>query len=160
MNKYIKMLIAVAICLAVGYYSGEFTQTSVHTWFPTLVKPFFNPPNWVFMPVWTILYIVMGVAAGLVWDEYESDKFEVRNALVMFAAQLLLNMLWSILFFALQNPLLAMLEIVILFLVVYETYHKFKTISKTAGYLLIPYMVWVGFAMILNISIWYLNREV
>jgi len=155
-----KILICVATCLAVGYYSGQATQTSVNTWFPTLVKPFFNPPNWVFMPVWTILYIIMGISAGLVWDKYESDKYEVRNALVMFAAQLLLNMLWSILFFALQNPMLAMLEIVVLLLVIYETHYKFKHISKTAGNLLVPYMIWVGFAMVLNISIWYLNREI
>jgi len=155
-----KILVCVATCLAVGYYSGQVTQESVHTWFPTLEKPFFNPPNWLFMPVWTILYIIMGVAAGLVWDKYESDKYEVRNALVMFTAQLLLNMLWSILFFALQNPMLAMLEIIVLFLMIYETHYKFKNISKIAANLLIPYMVWVGFATILNISIWYLNREI
>ena len=155
-----KILICVATCLAVGYYSGEATQTSVHTWFQTLEKPFFNPPNWLFMPVWTALYIIMGVAAGLVWDKYELDKYEVKNALTMFAAQLLLNMLWSILFFALQNPLLAMFEIIVLLLIIYETYLKFRDISKIAGYLFIPYLIWVGFAMILNISIWYLNREI
>jgi len=88
------------------------------------------------------------------------DKYEVKNALTMFAAQLLLNMLWSILFFALQNPMLAMFEIIVLLLIIYETYLKFRDISKIAGYLFIPYLIWVGFAMILNISIWYLNREI
>jgi len=157
-NKYVKIILCVSVCLAVGYYSGQATQSSVNTWFPTLNKPFFNPPNWVFFPVWTMLYIFMGIAAGLVWDRYESNKYEVKNALVLFTAQLLLNMLWSILFFALQNPMLAMLEIFVLLLLIYETYYKFKKINKMAGYLFIPYLAWVGFASILNTSIWYLNR--
>jgi len=155
-----KILVCVATCLAVGYYGSLATQSSVNTWFPTLEKPVFNPPNWLFAPVWTMLYILMGIAAGLVWDRYESDKYEVKNALVIFAAQLLLNLLWSILFFGLRNPMLAMLEIVVLLLIIYETHYKFKNISKMAGYLLVPYILWVGFATILNIAIWYLNREI
>jgi len=155
-----KILVCVATCLAVGYYASLATQSSVNTWFPTLEKPVFNPPNWLFAPVWTMLYILMGIAAGLVWDRYESDKYEVKNALVIFAAQLLLNLLWSILFFGLRNPMLAMLEIVVLLLIIYETHYKFKNISKMAGYLLVPYILWVGFATILNIAIWYLNREI
>jgi len=159
-NKYMKILVCVATCLAVGYYSSLATQSSVNTWFTTLEKPFFNPPNWLFAPVWTLLYILMGTAAGLVWERYENEKFEVKMALGLFAAQLLLNMLWSILFFGLRNPMLAMLEIVVLLLLIYETHYKFKNISKIAGYLLVPYMVWVGFATILNVSIWYLNRDI
>lgn len=158
MNKYIKIIICVAVCLAVGYFSGEATQSSVNTWFPTLVKPAFNPPSWVFFPVWTALYIMMGIAAGLVWDRYKTDPYEVRYAMSFFLVQLCMNALWSILFFGMQNPFLAMIEIVLLWLLIYETYTKFALIHKTAGYLFIPYLLWVSFAAALNASIWYLNR--
>ena len=106
----------VATCLAIGYFSGMATKSSVNTWFPNLIKPSFNPPSWVFAPVWSMLYIMMGIAAGLVWNRIETNKEAVKKALVFFAIQLALNALWSILFFALHNPLLALLEIVLLWL--------------------------------------------
>lgn len=158
MNKYLKIAVCVATCLAVGYLSGVATQSSVQTWFPTLEKPVFNPPSWVFMPVWTMLYILMGVAAGLVWDKMENDKHEVRTALLFFIMQLALNALWSVLFFALRNPLLALIEIVVLWFMIYETWYRFKTIDKTASLLLVPYLAWVSFAAVLNAGIWWLNR--
>lgn len=158
MNKYLRIAICVATCLAVGYLSGLATQSSVNTWFPTLVKPIFNPPPWVFMPVWTVLYIFMGIAAGLVWNNIDHDKDDVQKALLFFIAQLALNALWSILFFGLKNPLLAFIEIVVLWLMIYETWFRFKSIDKTAGYLFVPYLAWVSFATVLNGSIWWLNR--
>jgi benzodiazapine receptor len=158
MNKYLKIAVFVTTCLAVGFLSGLATQSSVNTWFPTLVKPVFNPPSWVFMPVWTLLYIMMGIAAGLVWDKIDSDKERVKNALLFFIIQLALNALWSILFFGLKNPLLAFVEIVVLWLMIYETWYKFKPIDKIAGYLFVPYLAWVSFATVLNGSIWWLNR--
>jgi len=158
MNRYTKIAIMVATCLVVGYFSGLATQSSVNTWFPTLVKPSFNPPPWVFMPVWTFLYVIMGVAAGLVWNRIDYDKEEVRKALLFFAIQLALNGLWSILFFGLKNPLLALVEIVVLWLMIYETWFKFKSIDKIAGYLFVPYLLWVSFATLLNGGIWWLNR--
>ena len=157
MSKYAKIILMVVICLAVGYISSTVTQSGVKTWYPTLVKPFFNPPNWVFAPVWTALYILMGVAAALVWDKINVQKEDVKKALLFFGVQLLLNSLWSYLFFGLHNIFLAAIEIVILLLLIYETFVIFKRIDKNAGYMLIPYLAWVGFATMLNISFLYLN---
>jgi len=158
MNKVSKILVVVVTCLVVGYFSGMVTRSAITTWYPTLIKPSFNPPNWFFAPVWTMLYTMMGVAAGLVWDRMEQEKELVKKALVSFAIQLALNALWSYLFFGLKNPMLAGIEIIILWLMIYETYVKFVKINKTAGYLLIPYLLWVSFASVLNASIWWLNR--
>lgn len=158
MNKYLKIIICVAICLTVGYLSSIVTQSSIETWYPTIEKPSFNPPNWVFAPVWTLLFILMGIAAGLVWDKITTDKELVKKGLLFFGVQLTLNALWSYLFFGLNNILLASIEIVLLLLIIYETYLIFKKIDKKASYLLIPYMLWVGFATILTITIYFLNR--
>jgi tryptophan-rich sensory protein len=158
MNKISKILVVVVTCLVIGYFSGMVTRSAITTWYPTLVKPSFNPPNWIFAPVWTMLYVMMGVAAGMVWSRMEHEKEAVKNALVFFAIQLALNALWSFLFFGLKNPMLAGIEIVILWLMIFETYTKFVKINKIAGYLLIPYLLWVSFATVLNVSIWWLNR--
>jgi tryptophan-rich sensory protein len=158
MNRITKILTVVVTCLVIGYFSGIVTKSAITTWYPTLVKPSFNPPNWIFAPVWSMLYIMMGIAAGLVWDRMESNTPLVKKALVFFAVQLALNALWSYLFFGLMNPMLALLEIVILWLMIYETYVQFGKINKIAGYLFIPYLLWVSFAMVLNASIWWLNK--
>lgn len=156
MQKILKIVVLVAVCVTVGYLSGMVTRDSINTWYPTLEKPFFNPPNWIFAPVWTALYIMMGIAAGLVWGS-GADKKLVRKGLGFFAIQFGLNALWSYLFFGLHNPLLALVEIVLLLLMIYETYAIFRKIDKAAGYLFIPYIAWVSFATLLNASIWYLN---
>ena len=158
MSKYLKIIYCVAICLAVGYLSSNVTQSSIKTWYPTIEKPIFNPPNWVFAPVWTMLFILMGIAAGMVWNKLESNKELVKKGLLFFTVQLLLNALWSYLFFGLNNILLALIEIILLWLIIYETYHVFKQIDKRASYLLIPYLSWVGFATILTGTIYWLNR--
>ena len=158
MNKVSRIALVVVICLVVGYVSGMVTRASITTWYPTLVKPSFNPPNWIFAPVWTSLYIMMGIAAGLVWNQIASNKELVTKALQFFAVQLVLNALWSYLFFGLHNPMLAGLEIIILWLMIYETQIQFAKINSLAGYLLLPYLAWVSFAAVLNGSIWWLNR--
>jgi tryptophan-rich sensory protein len=158
MQKYLKIIYCVIICSTIGFLAGTATQTSVLTWYPTLIKPFFNPPNWVFAPVWIILYIMMGIAAGLVWNEINNQEKAVKNALIFFFIQLGLNALWSILFFVLKNILLALIGIILLWLLIYETYRFFKPINQTAGKLLIPYLAWVSFATILNLSIFWLNK--
>jgi len=158
MNKFVKIAIALVVCLAVGYSASTVTRPSVETWYPTIAKPVFNPPNWIFMPVWTLLYILMAVAAGLVWDKIKEQNEEVKKALGFFLIQLTLNAVWSYLFFGLKNPMLALIEIALLWLMIYETFLKFVKINKTAGYLLIPYLAWVGFAAVLNASIWWLNK--
>jgi len=148
----------VATCLAIGYLSSQVTQSSVDTWYPTLVKPFFTPPNWAFPVAWTALYIFMGVAAGLVWSRIEVQEETVKKGLKFFAIQLALNALWSYLFFGLKNPMLALFEIIVLWLMIYETYIQFKKVDKIAGYLFIPYLAWVTYATALNAAIFWLNR--
>lgn len=159
MHKYVKISIMVFICLTVGYLSSMVTQTSIKTWYPTIVKPIFNPPNWVFAPVWTLLFVLMGIAAGMVWNKLDSNKELVKKGLLFFSIQLVFNALWSYLFFGMQNIFLAAIEIFILLLLIYETYVVFKAIDRKASYLLIPYMLWVGLAAILNVSILYLNYK-
>lgn len=158
MNKISRILVVVVTCLVIGYFSGMVTRSAVTTWYPTLVKPSFNPPNWIFAPVWSMLYVMMGVAAGLVWNKIDLEKELVKKALIFFAIQLALNALWSFLFFGLKNPMLAGIEIVVLWLMIYETQIKFAKLNKIAGLLFIPYLLWVSFALVLNMSIWWLNR--
>ena len=157
MNKFSRVAIVVVICLVVGYVSGMVTRASITTWYPTLVKPSFNPPNWIFAPVWTSLYVMMGVAAGFIWNQTTTQKAAVTKALHIFAIQLVLNALWSYLFFGLHNLMLATIEVVLLWLLIFETYTQFTKINKTAGYLLLPYLAWVSFASVLTASIWWLN---
>ena len=158
MNKISRIAIVVIICLAVGYLSGMVTRTSITTWYPTLVKPSFNPPNWIFAPVWTSLYVMMGVAAGLIWNQITTQKAAVTKALQFFTIQLVLNALWSYLFFGLHNLMLATIEVVLLWLMIFETYSQFAKINKTASYLMLPYLAWVSFASVLTASIWWLNK--
>ncbi|WP_445456767.1 TspO/MBR family protein [Flavobacterium sp. HNIBRBA15423] len=157
MQKYLRIVYVVAICLAVGYLSSLVTAESVKTWYPTLKKPFFNPPNWIFAPVWSLLYVLMGIAGGLVWNQLENNRELVKKGLFFFTVQLLLNALWSYLFFGLHNILLAVIEIILLWLIVFETYLIFKKIDKTAAKLFIPYILWISFATILTIFIYILN---
>ena len=158
MNKISRILVVVVTCLVIGYFSGIVTRSAITTWYPSLIKPSFNPPNWIFAPVWTMLYVMMGVAAGLVWNRIDIEKELVKKALIFFAIQLALNALWSFLFFGLKNPMLAGIEIVVLWLMIYETQTKFAKLNKIAGLLFIPYLLWVSFALVLNMSIWWLNR--
>lgn len=158
MTQAFRIIGMVLLCLAVGYLGSKITVESVQTWYPTLEKPSFNPPNWLFAPVWTTLYIIMGIAGGIVWNKITIDEKSVKRGMTFFFAQLGLNLLWSYLFFGLQNPLLGLINIILLWLFIYETMAQFNKVSKTATYLFIPYMLWVSFATILNASIWWLNR--
>ncbi len=158
MQKIIRIAVVLTTCLLVGYFSGMVTRDSITTWYPTLVKPSFNPPNWVFAPVWTILYIMMGVAGGMVWNRLEQDPENVKKAFTFFIIQLALNAVWSVIFFYFHNPFLALIEVILFWLLIFETHIQFKKIDKTAGLLFIPYLAWVSFATVLNASIWWLNR--
>jgi tryptophan-rich sensory protein len=157
MKRATKIIILIAVCLGIGYASSIVTQTGIETWYPTIEKPSFNPPNWLFGPVWTALYICIAVAGGIIWDKIDTHPL-AKKALLFFAIQLLLNSLWSFLFFGLKNPLIALIEIILLLLIIYETYLLSSKINKVAGYLFIPYLLLVSFAMFLNGSIWWLNR--
>ncbi|MCK0146254.1 tryptophan-rich sensory protein [Arenibacter sp. F26102] len=157
MKKQITYIaISVAVCLMIGFLSGFATQSSVNDWYLELNKPSFNPPNWIFAPVWTILYIMMGVAAGIVWAKGFYHIW-VKTALYHFGIQLLFNALWSIIFFGFKNTFGALLVILALLVLLIFTIKWFKVVSKTAAYLLIPYLLWVCFATALNYKIWELN---
>lgn len=154
MNKYLKLFISLSLPLLAGLIGSYFTVDAINTWYLTLNKPFINPPNWIFGPVWTTLYILMGMSLYLVWITKSNKKVK---GMKLFFIQLLLNSLWSILFFGLQSPLLAFLEIILLWIIIFITLQSFWEINKTAGLLLIPYLVWVSFAAILNFYIILLN---
>ena len=156
MSKFGKLIASILICEAVGLISVPFTIASIPTWYATLNKPIFSPPNWLFAPAWTTLYLMMGISAYLVWVKGLKNK-KVRTALFYFLIQLVFNFFWSALFFGLHSPLLALIDIFLLWLAIVVTMIKFYQISKPASYLLVPYLLWVSFAALLNFSIVILN---
>ncbi len=155
-KKLTNIIISVSICLLIGFLSSFATQSSVNTWYATLEKPFFNPPNWLFAPVWSILYVLMGVSAGIVWSK-GMHHIWVKTALYHFGFQLLLNAAWSIVFFGLREPFWAFMVIVMLLILLGLTIRWFHVVNKIAAYLLVPYFLWVCFASALNYKIWELN---
>lgn len=151
-----RISLAVIACLVIGAGSGFLTVDSISTWYVDINKPSFNPPNWVFGPVWTTLYKLMGVSAGIIWNQGFSNP-QVKKALVVFSVHIVLNGLWSILFFGLKNPELAFVEILILLAsMVYYT-RLFYQIKPFTAWMQIPYLMWVSFASVLNGSIAWLN---
>lgn len=156
MKDFAKILVSVGASLFMGGIGSVFTAPAIPTWYATLVKPELSPPNWVFAPVWTVLYVLMGLAAYLVWRKGLKVK-GVKTALFVFCVQLVLNALWSVAFFGLQSPLIALGVITLLWLAIFETVFLFFSLSRTAAFLLIPYLLWVSFASYLNYSIWALN---
>jgi len=155
-HPVLKLIISIAIPLAVGAIGGYFTSSSVNDWFTTLSKPPFNPPGWVFMPVWTTLYILMGIAFYIVWKSNANRK-EKYTANTFYWLQLFLNFLWSLIFFYFWQPGFALIDIVLLLIMIAATIYSFSKISKTAAWLLVPYLCWVAFATALNFEIWRLN---
>ena len=145
----------LAICLAVSAIGGAVTATSVTTWYPTLAKPSFTPPAWVFPPVWTTLYVMMAVAAWRVWRHRATVP--VRPAILAFSAQLALNLAWSFLFFGLQWIGAALVETIVLLAAILWTQRRFAGIDRPAAWLLLPYALWVAFATVLTATIWQAN---
>ena len=156
MKKWLLLIFWIGLCELVGLFATPFTIVAISTWYTTLIKPSFSPPNWLFGPVWILLYFLMGVAAYLVWEKGWKRK-PVRTALNFFFIQLVLNFLWSVLFFGLHSPILGLMDIILLLVFIVMTIWQFKKISPTAAYLLIPYLLWVSFATLLNFSIVVLN---
>lgn len=161
-NNYLKLIISVVVPLVAGGIGSFFTTPNIETWYAELVRPSFSPPNWIFAPVWTLLFILMGVALWLVWSSYEKSKDEktrknIKIAIFLFGVQIILNVFWSIIFFGTQNPGLAFAEIIILWLAILATIIAFVKVSRWAGWLLLPYILWVSFAAYLNYAIWMLN---
>ncbi|MCX6709633.1 MAG: tryptophan-rich sensory protein [Candidatus Woesearchaeota archaeon] len=152
--NFLKLIASILICLGAGFIGSIFTMPSIKGWYSTLNKPFFSPPNWVFAPVWTALFILMGISLYFVWSEKSKKRIA---ALSVFFVQLGLNILWSVLFFALHAPFLALIEIIILWGAIFLTIARFNRVKRESAALLIPYILWVSFASILNFSIWLLN---
>jgi benzodiazapine receptor len=148
--------LSIIICLAAGAIGALAAYPAIPGWYASLIKPSFSPPNWMFGPVWTMLYVLMGIAAYAVYRT-GMKKQAVRDAIAIFGVQLGLNLLWSLLFFGLHSPLYGLICIVTLWAAIAITIIRFYAISKNAGLLLVPYILWVSFASLLNFSIWMLN---
>lgn len=154
--NWISLIACVGGILLIGTISGLANAGSINGWFSTLNKPSFNPPNYLFGPVWTTLYILMGISLYLI---LQSPKTDSRNtALIIFAFQMALNFSWSFLFFYFKWPGIAFMEIIVMWVAIIIMILTFYRISNTAAYLQIPYLLWVSFASILNGCIWYLNK--
>jgi tryptophan-rich sensory protein len=150
-----KLLISILSTLLVGYVSGMLTRSEIGTWYATLTKPSFNPPNYIFGPVWTLLYLMMGIAFYLIWRSTAQPGR--RNAILLFLVQLAFNFCWSLIFFNLHRLDLSLIWIIILLLLIAATIWQFSRISRVAAALLVPYLLWVSFATVLNFSLWQLN---
>jgi benzodiazapine receptor len=151
-----KLAACILACLAAGWIGSVFTTHSISTWYAGLAKPSFTPPNWVFAPVWTLLYVLMGISLFLVWRKAPASSGTFIG-LVLFLIQLGLNVLWSVLFFGLRSQVLGLADILLLWLAILATMLLFFRIDVTAGVLLAPYLLWVSFASALNFAIWRLN---
>ncbi|MBI2040035.1 tryptophan-rich sensory protein [Candidatus Microgenomates bacterium] len=149
LKDFPKLILSIGLCLGAGFIGSIFTVSSITTWYVTLNKPSFSPPNWVFGPVWTMLYALMGISLYLVWLK--------QRIPTVFWIQLFLNVIWSIIFFGMRNPLLALVDIVALWIAIILTIKAFSKINKLSAYLLYPYLAWVSFASILNFAIVILN---
>jgi tryptophan-rich sensory protein len=154
-ESWLSLLPFVVVCLAVAGIGALFTNSSVKTWYPQLHRPEWTPPNWIFGPVWTTLYLMMAFSAWLVWRG--SNWSAARFALLLFAIQLVLNMLWSAMFFGMRRIGPAFAEILLLWMMIIATTVAFYSLSLLAAWLLIPYVAWVGLASYLNFRIWQMN---
>lgn len=154
MNLFIKVAVCVLLCTGLGFASGFSTAAEINNWYQYIQKPSWNPPNSVFGPVWTTLYILMGIAAGLIWHSNDERK---NKALLLFVLQFMFNLAWSYIFFSLHEIGWALAEIIVMLLLIITCTAWFFKIKRAAGYLMMPYVVWVLFATCLNGAIWMLN---
>ncbi|HXV45277.1 MAG TPA: TspO/MBR family protein [Nitrososphaera sp.] len=161
-RSLLRLAISVAIPLSAGAIGAIFTADSVETWYQLIEKPWFTPPNWLFGPAWTVLYVLMGISLYLVWRKTTIDRSKHGTRPAAFAAfgtQLGLNALWSFLFFGLRSPQLAFAEIVILLASIIVTIIIFSRVSRLAAGLMLPYVGWVTFASALNLGVWLVNSS-
>ncbi|HOD16111.1 MAG TPA: tryptophan-rich sensory protein [Spirochaetota bacterium] len=156
-KRIIRLIASLIIPQLAGGIGALFTEPAVRTWYAGLDKPSFNPPGWIFGPVWTALYIMMGTALFLVWRNGLVDR-KTKIAVALFGIQMALNLLWSILFFGMHNPLAGLVDIALLWAFILATMVAFFPLSRTAGFLLVPYFLWVSFASLLNYMLWSMNR--
>ena len=155
-RTYPKLAAAILFCLIAGSLGSLVTINGPGSWYATLQKPFFAPPNWVFAPVWITLFILMGIALYLVW-QCGTENREVKMALGIFGVQFALNVIWSFLFFGLESSLLGFIDIILLWVMIVVTIRAFYRVKKSAAYLLIPYLAWVSLASALNGAVYFMN---
>ncbi|MDH7596564.1 MAG: tryptophan-rich sensory protein [Methanothrix sp.] len=155
-DRIVLLVLCITICQLAGVVGSYFTDISVTTWYPTLVKPSYTPPGWFIGVVWVVLYTLMGISLFLILDSKPAAE-RLKGALIPFCLQLLLNIMWSGAFFGLRSPLYALVVIAALWLSIIVTMRAFFEISRKAGVLLVPYILWVSFAAFLNYTIWRLN---
>lgn len=155
-KEILRLIFSIAIVFIAGRIGTVFTMSQIPNWYAFLIKPSWAPPNWLFGPIWTVIYVLMGVALFLVWRE-GVNREDVRIALVVFAAQLILNVLWSVIFFGFHSLLGGLLTVIILWITILANIIVFYRVSKPAGLLLVPYIVWVSIASYLNYSVYLLN---
>lgn len=152
-KKTMRLALSIAVCLGAGWLGSLVTRPSLTAWYEGLAKPHWTPPDWLFAPVWTTLYVTMGVAAWLVWRRRSLETIPMR----LFLVQLLLNVAWSAVFFRFRSPGWAFLEIVVLWCAILLTAIAFGRIARIAGWLMAPHLLWVSYAAALNFAIWRLN---
>jgi len=146
----IKLIVSILATELAGIVGSFFTVSSVDSWYQFLIKPVGNPPSWVFGPVWTILYALMGISFYLIWTS-KAEKITKQTAMIVFGGQLVLNAFWSIIFFGARNPFYALIDIVLMWLAIIITMLWFRKISRPAFLLLVPYIIWVTYAAYLNL---------
>jgi tryptophan-rich sensory protein len=155
-NDILKLVASLLVCQMAGFLGSLFTAPAISNWYAGLNKPSFSPPNWIFSPVWISLFVLMGISLFLVWRR--QGQPHVKTAFIFFFVQLILNILWSLTFFGLKSPLLGLMDILLLWLAILLTMITFFKVSRWAGLLLLPYLLWVSFATVLNFFLWILNR--
>ena len=155
MPSFMKLIVAVILTVGIGSLGGIFTATEVNTWYAGIQKPSFNPPSWVFAPVWTLLYLLMGISVYLVWKQPLSTARRVATG--VFIVQFVFNFLWSFIFFKLHLIGWALAEIIVMWVLILITIGQFARLSRTAAWLLVPYLAWVSFATVLTAAIYRLN---
>lgn len=154
------LVLSIIICQVAGFIGSYFTNTSIYTWYPTLITPWFTPPGWLIGAVWFILFILMGVSLFFVWrNSLRLNNMLIRRAVIIFGAQLIVNILWSAAFFGLKSPEAGLITISALWIMILAAIVMFWRISRDAALLLVPYIIWVSFAAFLNYSIWILNYQ-
>lgn len=155
-QSYRKLAAAILLCVLAGSLGSLVTITGPGSWYSSLEKPFFAPPNWLFAPMWITLFVLMGIALYLIWES-GTERRDVRVALGIFGLQFLLNILWSFLFFGMKSPLLGFIDILLLWVMILFTIRAFYQVKKSAAYFLIPYIAWVTLASALNGAIYFMN---
>jgi translocator protein len=155
MKKWAKIVLSILICQMAGIIGSVFTMPKIASWYTTLQMPWFTPPNWVFGPVWITLFTLMGISLYMIWEKKSDKRF--RTSMYIFGAQFFVNIFWNFLFFGLESPMLGLVSIVILWALIALTIEEFYRISKKAGLILLPYIIWVSIATALNFYVFILN---